>query len=131
MATRFQSVEELVARLQAEGVRQVILTGKVATATSPGGKQITFRGRLIVSGDLAAGGRAEYVEQVKRYATEVAPPEVPVSPERATDLQRSQMALMLQLRAYRSEYQAVMKAARSSLTGKLVQAGIAVVEPPD
>lgn len=54
----------------------------------------------------------QYAETVRPYAAETKAPELPVSRRRATDLQRSQSALMRQLQAYRSEYQQVMEAAR-------------------
>jgi isoaspartyl peptidase/L-asparaginase-like protein (Ntn-hydrolase superfamily) len=126
---RLHSIEELIASLRARRVREVRLTGKVATTTPAGGKQITFRGRLVLSAQVGAGEQVEYVESVRPYVTETQAPELPLIRRRATDLQRSQFALMRQLQAYRGEYQQVMETARSSLTAKLREAGITVVEP--
>jgi isoaspartyl peptidase/L-asparaginase-like protein (Ntn-hydrolase superfamily) len=131
VATRFQTVEELIARLQAQRVREVRITSKVATSTSPGGEQITFRGRLVLSADLGAGDWAECIQRVQPYVTESGAPEIPIAREKASDLQRCQLALMCQLRAYRGQYQGVMEAARSSLTERLKRAGISVVEPEE
>jgi len=129
--TRLHTMEELIAKLRARQIREVRLTGKVATTTPPGGRQILFRGRLVLSADLGEGDEMQYAETVRPYAAETKAPELPVSRRRATDLQRSQSALMRQLQAYRSEYQQVMEAARASLTQKLKQAGITVVEPEE
>lgn len=131
MARRFQDIDELIQDLQARGVDEVALTGKVATTTSPGGEKITFRGRLIASADLGGGDNAEYVEQVEPYVTQPGAPDVPAKKSRASELQRCQLALMRQLRAYRGEYQGLMDAARASLTQKLTDAGISVVDPED
>jgi len=128
---RFRDLDEMIASLRERQVGEVSLAGKVATTTSPGGEQISFRGRLIVSADLGSGERGEYVEQVEAYVTQPGVPEVPVSKRRATELQRFQMALTQQLRAYRGEYQGLMEAARRSLTERLGRAGIRVVEPGD
>lgn len=128
MAKQFHDLEEMIRELQARDVRQVYLAGKVATTTSPGGKRITFRGRVMVWADLGAGYRAEYTRQVAPRIAEAEPPELAVTREKAPDLQRTQFALMCQLRAYRTEYRQVMDAARSTLTQRLKRAGIAVAE---
>jgi hypothetical protein len=131
VATRFQTLDELVESLRARGVRDVRLTAKVATTTSPGGKQITFRGRLRVSADLGDGEQAEYEEQVLRYVTETKAPELPVSSKVAPALRTAQAALAQQLQAYRGNYRAAMQAARSNLTARLKRVGVNVVEAED
>jgi len=128
VATRFGTLDQLVEGLRARGVSEVRLAGKVATSTSPGGKQITFRGRLTVSAELDEAESIEYEEQVRRVVTEVEAPELPINRKRATDLQAAQAALMRQLQAYRSEYQSVMESARADLTQALSRAGISVLE---
>jgi hypothetical protein len=125
---QLQSLDEMVALLQSRGVEEVVLSGKVATTTTPRGEQITFRGRLVAAADLAAGEAAEYVEEVDPHVTQPEAPELDASEETATDLQRAQLALARQLRAYREEYQAPMDAARARLAEAFRRAGIAVVE---
>lgn len=129
--TRCQSMDELLAGLQAHQVKAVTLMSKVATTTSPGGQELTFRGRVVVCADLGGGARAEYVEQVESHITKTGAPEVPLERERADELQRCRDALTCQLRAYRSEYQGAMEAARRDLTERLTRAGVSVVEPEE
>lgn len=128
MRTQFQNLDEMIESLRARGVREVVLSGRVATTTRPKGEQLTFRGRLVATADLGAGQVAEYVEQVDPHVTQPKAPELDASLETATDLQRAQLALARQLRAYRDEYQDVMDAARARLTEAFGQAGIAVLE---
>jgi len=117
--------------LRASGVREVTVTGKVATSTSPGGDQIAFRGRLVVSADLGAETRAEYVEQIMPYVASTKSPQIAAIPESAVDLRAAQMALAGHLRAYRGEYPGVVDAARARLVETLTRAGMDVVEPED
>ena len=131
MGKQFQTLDSLIEALKARGVNQVELAGKVATTISPGGQQISFRGRLIVSADLGQGDRAEHVEQVMPYVTHTDAPDVPVAKERATELQQAQLALARQLRAYRGEYESVMDVARSALAQRLRAAGLAISEPEE
>ena len=131
MDKQFETLESLIEALQARGVNQVELAGKGATTISPGGQQISFRGRVIVSADLGQGDRSEYVEQVMPYATHADSPDVPVAKERAAELHRAQLALARQLRAYRGEYEGVMDAARSGLAQRLQAAGLAIAEPEE
>jgi isoaspartyl peptidase/L-asparaginase-like protein (Ntn-hydrolase superfamily) len=128
VATKFETLDDLVRSLRSRGIDQVRLIGKVATATSPGGAQITFRGRLKITADLGHGEHAEYEEHVSRYVTETKAPDLPATPKRALDLRSAQTALVQQLQVYRSDYQAVMQAARSDLTDRLERIGIAVIE---
>lgn len=128
MDKQFQTLESLIEALQARGVSQVELAGKVATTVSPGGQPISFRGRVIVSADLGQGERAEYVEQVRPHVTHNEAAEVPVEEERAAELQQAQRALARQLRAYRGEYEGVMDAARSGLAQRLRAAGLSIAE---
>ncbi len=128
MRTQFQNLDEMIESLRTRGVREVVLSGRVATITRPKGEQLTFRGRLVATADLGAGQVAEYVEQIDPHVTQTEAPELDASRETATDLQRAQLALSRQLRAYRDEYQDVMDAARSQLTEAFGRAGIAVVE---
>lgn len=131
MEKQFQTLDSLIEALQARGGNEVELAGKVATTISPGGQQISFRGRVIVSADFGKGERAEYVEQVMPYVTHTEAPEVPVAKERAAELHQAQLALARQLRAYRGEYEAVMDAARSGLVQRLQAAGLAIAKPEE
>jgi hypothetical protein len=131
VATKFETLDDLVQCLRARGVDRVRLAGKVATTTSPGGGQITFRGRLRITADLGQGELAEYQEQLSRYVTETKAPELPVTRKEAATLRSAQAALAQQLQAYRSDYQAVMHAARSALTDRLKRTGIGIVEAED
>lgn len=128
MEKQFQTLDSLIEALKVRGVNQVELAGKVATTISPGGQQISFRGRLIVSADLGQGERAEYVEQVMPHVTHNEAAEVPVAKERAAELHQAQLALARQLRAYRGEYEGVMDVARSGLAQRLRAAGLAIAE---
>jgi hypothetical protein len=115
----------------------------VATTTSPGGEQVSFRGRIVAEVRYGRGGRAEYVEQVMPYIASTRSPDLPARADdttdatlrsseaallRSTSLRSAQLALTRQLRAYRGEYHAVVDAAKASLAEKLKEAGIAVVE---
>jgi hypothetical protein len=128
---QFQTLESLIEALQERRVKQVELAGKVATTISPGGQQISFRGRVIVSADLGKGERAEYVEQVMPYVTHNDAPEVPVAKEQAAELHQAQLALARQLRAYRGEYEGVMDAARLGLAQRLQAADLSIAEPEE
>jgi hypothetical protein len=128
VATKFESLDDLVRSLRSHGIDQVHLTGKVATTTTPAGEQITFRGRLTITANIGRGESAEYEEQVSRHVTETAAPDLPVTRAGAADLHSAQAALAQQLRAYRTGYQAVMQAARSDLADRLKRAGIGVAE---
>ncbi len=125
----FGSLEELVAALRERQVREVAVTGKVATTTSPGGGQVVFRGRLVVCADLGRGRQECYTEHVMPYVTETEAPEMALLPDHAADLRAAQRSLARQLRAYRHEYQAVMEAARAALADRLARAGVEVTEP--
>lgn len=131
MATKFGTLDDLAQSLRSHGIDQVRLTGKVATTTSPGGAHITFRGRLRITAELGQDEQAQYEEQVSRYVTETKAPELPVTRKGAAALRSAQTALAQQLQAYRSDYQAVMQAARSDLTDRLKQIGISVAEAED
>ena len=124
-----QTIEELIDALQEQGVREVVIAGRIATSTSPGGDQIAFRGSLLVSAEAASGETFEYVEQVMPYIANTTSPQISATAETAADLRAAQLALAGQLRAYRGEYQGVVSAARARLADRLSQAGIAVVEP--
>jgi hypothetical protein len=127
---QFENLDEMLESLRKQGGREVALTGKVATTTSPRGQETRFRGRLVVSAQIGAQ-RAEYVEQVEPYVARTEPRDIPVTQERAADLRRFRLALTAQLRAYREEYRDLMDAARASLIEKLRQAGLDVVEPEE
>jgi hypothetical protein len=127
----FERLADLIETLHDRAVRTVTVMRNVATATSPGGDQIAFRGRLVVSADLGAEERAEYVEHVMPYVASTKSPQIAATPERAVDLRAAQLSLARQLRAYRGEYQGVVEAARARLLAKLRDAGIAAVEPDD
>ena len=131
MAKRFENLAEMIEALQARGLREVRLAGKVATTTAPKGEQITFRGRITVAADLGEGEILEYVTQVDPHAASAGAAALPVSEDSASDLQRAQLALARQLRAYRREYRSVMQAAREQLAQRLKQAGIAIAEGED
>lgn len=126
---QFESLEQLVAALRERGLREATVAGKVATTTSPGGGQVVFRGRLLVSADLGGGRRGCYTEHVMPYVTQTEAPEVALLPADAAHLRAAQRSLARQLRAYRQEYQAVMEAARAALVDRLARAGVAVTEP--
>jgi hypothetical protein len=68
------------------------------------------------------------VEEVDPHVTRPEAPEVEISADTATELQRAQAALARQLRAYREEYLGTMDAARARLKQALQDAGIDVVE---
>lgn len=131
MVTKFRTLDELVTYLKARGVSEARVTGKVATSTSPGGGQVTFRGRLIVSADLEGDERAAYEERVHRVVSDTGAPALPADTKREGDLHAAQMALSGQLKAYRAGYQAVMQSAREAVTRALEMAGITVVEGSD
>lgn len=130
MSQEFDSLADMIDALRAVGVETVSLATKVATAVTPGGDQIAFRGRVVVSAELPEG-RAEYVEQVMPYITGTKSPDLPASPERAADLRAAQLALARQLRSYRGEYRGVVASARTRLTTQLADAGLSVVEPDE
>ena len=117
--------------LQARGVRAVALSRRVATTISPGGEQIAFRGRIVISAELGEGELGEYVEHVMPYVAHTEVPQLPATQEHAEELRRARQSLGRQLRAYRGEYQGVMDAAWASLLERLRRAGLSVVEPED
>jgi hypothetical protein len=127
----FETIEDLIGALRAENVREVTLAAKVATTTTPGGDQISFRGRIVIEAALPSGERAEYVEQIMPYITTTKSPGLDPTADKARDLRQAQLFLARQLRSYRGEYQGVVSAARAEVTEKLRQAGIVVVEPSD
>jgi hypothetical protein len=126
---QYDSLKDLVEHLRQRGIREVTLSGKVATTTSPGGGQIAFRGRLVISADLGGGQSVQYEEQVMPYVAHAEAPDVPATFEREADLRAARQELARQLRAFRGEYQAVMDAARAQLRRRLAQDGITVAEP--
>jgi len=130
LSRQFDSLEDMIGALRAAGVGTVFLATKVATAVTPGGDQIAFRGRVVVSAELP-DGPAEYVEQVMPYITGTKSPNLSASPERAADLRAAQLALARQLRSYRGEYRGVVASARTRLTTLLAEAGLTVAEPDD
>jgi hypothetical protein len=123
----FENLADMIDALRTAGVENVSLATKVATTVTPGGDQIAFRGRIVVSADLP-GARAEYVEQVMPYIAGTKSPDLPASPERAADLRSAQLALARQLRSYRGEYRGVVASTRARLATQLCEAGLAVVE---
>jgi len=127
----FETIDDLIGALTAEGVREVTLAAKVATTTIPGGDQISFRGRIVVEATLPGGPRAEYVEQVMPYIATTRSPGIAATADQAANLRAAQRALARQLRSYRGEYQGVVAAARAHVTEKLRRADITVVEPDD
>ncbi len=131
MVTKFRTLDEMVTYLKARGVSEARVTGKVATSTSPGGGQVTFRGRLIVSAELEGEEKAAYEERVHRVVSDTGAPTLPTDTKREGDLHAAQTALLGQLKAYRAEYQAVMQSAREAVTRALDMAGITVVEGGD
>lgn len=128
MRRQFDRVDDLIGFLRARRIGEVALSARVATTTSPGGEQVSFRGRIVAEVRYGRGGRAEYVEQVMPYIASTRSPDLPATADRATDLRTAQLALARQLRAYRGEYHAVVEAAKARLAGELAEAGIAVVE---
>jgi hypothetical protein len=130
MSRHFDNLADMLRCLEDEGVQEVAIAGKVATTTSPRGEDITFRGRLIVSADVG-GKRAQYVEQVRPYVTHMEPCEVTDDDDQVANLQRCRLVLTRQLSAYRKEYRGLMESARASLVGKLREAGVGIVEPPE
>jgi len=129
VAKQVQTVQELIEVLRDQGLREVVVASKIATTTSPGGDQIAFRGRLVVSADTPSGETVEYVEHVMPYIASTKSPQLPATAEAAPDLRGAQLALAGQLRAYRGEYQGVVVSARGRLVNMLKEAGIEVVEP--
>jgi hypothetical protein len=125
---QFATLDELIESLRSRGLREVTLSGRVATTTTPKGEQITFRGRLVATADLGTEERGEYVEEVAPHSTRPEAPDLEISEAAATDLQRAQTALARQLHAYRDEYQGTMEAARARVTQALRDAGMVVVE---
>jgi hypothetical protein len=125
---QFQTLDEMVESLRSRGVREVTLTGRVATTTTPKAEEITFRGRFIATSDLGRGEAGEYTEEVDPHVTRPTAPEMAISEGAATDLQKAQAVLARQLRAYRDEYRETMDAARARLVRAFQDAGIAVVE---
>lgn len=128
MAREYESLEEMIEALRGAGVATASLSGRVACTTTPGGDQVAFRGRLVVSAELTDGEQAEYTEQVMPYTASTLSPDLPATEEKAGDLRAAQLMLARQLRSYRGEYQAVVDAARQQLMRRLEEAGIAVVE---
>lgn len=128
VAREYDNLDGMIEALRGAGVATASLSGRVATMTMPGGDQIAFRGRIVVSAELGDGERAEYTEQVMPYIANTMSPDLPAKQEKAADLRAAQRALSVQLRSYRGEYQAVLDAVRERLTRKLGEAGIAVVE---
>ncbi len=131
MTRQFASLDELVGFLRTKKIGEVGLSARVATTTSPGGDQISFRGRIVVEAKYGKQSRAEYMEQVMPYITATRSPDLPASAEHASSLRSAQLELARQLRSYRGEYHAVVDAAKAGLTRRLREAGIAVVEPQD
>ena len=131
MGHEFETIDDLIGALRAESVREVTLSAKVATTTTPGGDQISFRGRIVIEAALPSGERAEYVEQIMPYITTTKSPGLDATADKARDLRQAQLTLARQLRSYRGEYQGVVAAARAQVTEKLRLAGIVVVEPGD
>ncbi len=124
----FDDIDKLIAALRSESAPKATLTAKVATATSPGGGQIAFRGSLVVEAQLGESETATYVDHVMPYITNT---KAPHAGEGAADLRSMQLALARQLRSYRGEYQAVVDAARAKLAATLEEAGVRIVEPDD
>ncbi|UCC68262.1 MAG: hypothetical protein JSV79_14340 [Armatimonadota bacterium] len=131
MAKQIQGVQELIEALRQHGVSRVEVARRIATTTNPGGDQIAFRGRLVVSADTPSGETLEYVEHVMPYIASTKSPQLPATAETAPDLRAAQAALAGQLRAYRGEYQGVVGSARGRLVEVLKEAGMDVVEPEE
>lgn len=129
MGHEFETIDDLIGALRAENVREVMLTAKVATTTTPGGDRISFRGRIVIQATLASGESAEYVEKIAPHTTTTKSPDLDATAEKASDLRQAQLSLARQLRTYREEYQGIVAAARAQVTEKLGQVGIVVVEP--
>lgn len=128
MPRQFERVDDLIAFLRARKIGEVALSARVATTTSPGGEQMSFRGRIVAAARYGRSSRAEYVEQVMPYIASTRSPDLPAAVDRAADLRTAQLALARQLRTYRGEYEAVVEAAKERLASRLAEAGIAVVE---
>ncbi len=131
MAKHVETVDELVEALRKQDIRQVVVSGKIATATTPGGEQIAFRGRLVVTAETPSGEGIEYVEHVMPYIAATKSAQIPATADTAQDLRAAQSALARQLRAYRGEYRGVVGAARDDLAARLRDAGVDVREPED
>lgn len=127
----FDDIDKLIAALRSESAPKATLTAKVATATSPGGGQIAFRGSIVVQAQLGESETATYVEHVMPYITNTKAAQPEPGEGAAADLRSMQLALARQLRSYRGEYQAVVDAARAKVAAKLEEAGVQVVEPDD
>jgi hypothetical protein len=125
----FDDIDKLIAALRSESAPKATLTAKVATATSPGGGQIAFRGSIVVEVQLGESETATYVDHVMPYITNTKAPQA--GEGAAADLRSMQLALARQLRSYRGEYQAVVDAARAKLAATLEEAGVRIVEPDD
>ena len=128
MHRQFNRVDDLIAFLRARKIAEVSLSARVGTTTSPGGEQMSFRGRIVAEARYGRGSRAQYVEQVMPYIASTRSPDLPAAAVHAADLRGAQLALARQLRTYRGEYHAVVDAARARLASRLEEAGIAVVE---
>lgn len=128
MHRQFDRVDDLIAFLRARKIGEVTLSARVGTTTSPGGEQMSFRGRIVAEAAYGRGRRAGYVEQVMPYIASTKSPDLPAAADHATDLRSAQLALARQLRIYRGEYLAVVNTAKAGLARKLEEAGIAVVE---
>lgn len=129
MANEFETIDDLIDALRAEDVREVSLVCKVATTTTPGGEQMSFRGRIVIDAALPGGERIECVEKIPPHVTATESPDLEITADTASDLRKAQLSLARQLRSYRAEYQGIVAAARARVTEKLARAGIAVTEP--
>lgn len=129
LGKRFEKLEEMIAELQARGVHDVRLTGRVNSSTGSAGEAVMFRGEILITADLGLGAQAQYAEQVMPYVATAWLPSTRGTAERAAQKRAAQRALASQLRAYRGEYQGVMNAARQHLTQQLRSAGMSIAEP--
>ncbi len=129
MQRQFETFEKFVEFLRAKKIGEATLIARVATTTSPGGEEISFRGRIAAEARYGKISRAEYIEQVKPHATTTSAPDLLAAEETASALRAAQLALATQLRLYRCEYQGIVAASKEDLTRRLQAAGITIVKP--
>jgi hypothetical protein len=117
--------------LRAKGIAQLALASRVATTTSPGGDQISFRGWVTAEADYGTRGQARYTEYLMPYIAQTKSPDLPALPGHADTLRAAQLSLARQLRTYRGEYRSLVEQARENLAARITQAGFTLTEPED
>jgi hypothetical protein len=125
---KFTDLDELMRFLRARGIREVLVAGTVTTSLAPGTQEVALRAEVVVSARSGDREIARYAEQVMPYVSPAGAAAVPKVPSEGEGLAEVRLAVKRQLRAHRTEYEAVVDQARARVSAQLSSGGFRVRE---